>query len=67
MNKCVLAVTVLAMAVVSGCRTAPTSEPHRDDQTRFEEQQRGYPDRLSSEQEARAAERARHEDLTRKP
>jgi hypothetical protein len=65
-NTMMLAAIVIILSM-SSCRSPSSDERLRSEQTRFEEQQKRYPDRISSEQEAEDRERARKEDMLKKP
>jgi len=62
-------ITILLMLTslfaFSACSSSTKPESDLPGQTRFEQEQAGYPDRLSSRQEADAAERTRRDEMIR--
>lgn len=56
---------LMSLLGASGCTSALKPESDVPGQTRFEQEQAGYPDRLSSRQEADAAERTRRDEMIR--
>jgi hypothetical protein len=67
MNPRLFVAVVIALLAQTACRTTAGTERHRDDQTRFEQQQKRYPDRLNRHQELEDAAKARANDGMRKP
>jgi len=68
MKKKITALVFLAWLLASSaCRSPIVRESEVPGQTRFEQEQAGYPDRLSRQQEADAAERTRKEDMVKEP
>lgn len=65
-NTMMLAAIVIVLSTAS-CRSPSVEERLRSEQARFEEQQKRYPDRISSQQDAEDRERARKEDMLKKP
>ncbi len=59
MKKLTLALAVLAVLGLSACTSQSQRQVTQNEQVRFEQSQKGYPDRIAGDREAEQAENAR--------